>query len=479
MTTQFFAISILSTGCYLSCCFNNQPVLVGARRFDSIVPLDQSNECGLYSDYILKEIFTWAHGLAKQSFPDMSDYSCAISCPTYTTNAEREKLVSIALDCSFADAVARHSNVAVASLYIPSIIGNINARCLVVCLDGEELSSYITELGDGVHETLAVSRQQLEMQDGTHLHANISNSLELVCDAASLDSRLSLNEDIDYCLLTGYAEEDTIEVVRNKLSEITSISLSAILYESNAIALGNAVVSGVLQGTVQEVLFLDATSHSVFTLFMRSGDVYMARTENETYNDADILCIPRNTTTPTKRTEHYRFIMNKGSSVLAYVYEACKQGEIDFRISTISCFRIDCKQDHEKHVEIEIGFDIDANNNILCNANVVNSQSSDMAAEIKLVSTIELQEIERSNDFIEMVEMVADTCAQTESLGHEDLDALVELKVTPDEVVEEHERTLLLNETETISVMIPAGIVEGTTIKVIFNQLLAKEVTFI
>jgi len=461
---KVFAISLLSTGCYLSCYINDQPVLVGARRFDRIASLDNNEERGLYSDYTLKDVFCWAHRLAKASFPDQSDCECVISSPTYTTNTERKKLISSAIECNFTRAIPRHSNVAVASLYIPSVIGNINARCLVVCLDGEEISSYITELGDGVHETLAVSRQQLEIKSGKYLPDNICEALETVCGAASKDSKLPLNEHIDYCLITGHGDKFILDLVRNKLSELTSISRAAILYDDKAIALGNAIVGGVLQGSVKETLFLDANSHSVFTTFMRNGNVSIMD------NESQILCIARNTAFfPTKRNHCYQFYMDANSSVLAYVFEVCRQNENDFRVSDINCFMLDYREDAAGSVEIEIVYDIDANCEIVCNAQIANNHSS-VQAEVRAISTMELQEIESSNVFCERVEILTDTCTEIVSKDYEitnQLDALVELQLTSSEVIDEHRRTLLLNENELISVRIPAGVEEGTKIKVV------------
>jgi len=369
--TTWFAISLLLKGCYISSMVTGKPVLIGYRHYNDdtiqgaidIPERYVARPENIFSEELLKSVFAWAYEIIKKSFPNTNVYNCVISAPTEITSAERKIISLSAIQCGFDWASVRELNIIMAGVYVEQLVGSLNARCLIVCIDGHEISSYVTEIGDKIYEGLAVSRQDLAIDDGEYIHDNIRKSLDLACSSVERDSQISL-VDIEYCMVTGVADKHIVELLKERLSGKVSLSTSAILYEPNSIALGSAIISGVMSGEVKDSLLLSILPHSIVIRFENSGLV--SSNETEEVSEKFIILIPRNTTIPTKKIEAFSFCMSAGSSILACIDDLVRRKDDLHQYSCIDVFRIDNNGPESMNVQLEITVDVDANCSVDC-----------------------------------------------------------------------------------------------------------------
>jgi len=376
--TTWFAISLLFKGCYLSSMVNSKPVLIGYRHYDDdtiqgaidITERYVASPENIFSKELLKSVLAWAYEIIKKSFPGSNVYNCVISVPTGITSAERKIISLSAIQCGFDWASVRELNIIMAGVYIEQLVGSLNARCLIICIDGHEISSCIAEIGDGIFEGLAVSRQGLVIDDGEYLYDNIRKSLDLVCSSVECDSKIRL-VDIDYCMVTGVADKHIIELIKERLSGKVSLSTSGILFEPDSIALGSAIISGVLSGEVKDSLLLSILPHSIVIRFENSG--YVSSNQAENVSENHIMLISRNKSIPEKKSEVFSFCMSAGSSILAYVDDLVRREDDVHQYSCIDVFRIDNNGPENKKVQLEITVDVDADCSVDCSIKSVGS----------------------------------------------------------------------------------------------------------
>lgn len=465
MSGKVLGLSLFSSGCYLSCCIDQKPVLVAFRSFkEEGLPsfsFFKDSDKSLYSIETLQNIFNWAYRISAKSFPNSSNYGCLVSFPAITTQADQKTIISVAEQCGFTWAAARHTNVASASIHMPSLVGDINARSLILCVDGEEISACITEHGDGIFETLAISRQQLDTRDGEFLLNGFYTSLNYICDDISKCAKMNLSSDIDYCLLTGEADGAIVSIISEAISKKLEISSSSIVHEPKASALGIAIQGGVLEGSIEDTLVLDTTTHDIFTCFKICGVCNGMSTLTSGYGRIYTNGIYRNTTFPVLTFHSYVFSLRGKASVLIRIDELVRDKGDECDIANALNFKLDYKDIESRKVQLDIHYDIDANHKLFCTPRIIGN-SLDGLAEITEIEESELSKIIESGDYqdINLESVVPEGGLFIDSL----LDVLVDVHITDEEVG--HEKPFLINETDKINVMIPQGIKNASTIRV-------------
>lgn len=464
MSCKVLGLSLFSSGCYLSCCIDQKPVLVAFRSFKEeglpCFSFDKDSEQALYSMEALQNIFDWAYRISAKSFPDASEYGCVVSFPAITTQADQKAIISVAQQCGFAWLRAGYTNAAIASLHMPSLVGDINARSLILCVDGEEISACITEHGDGVYETLAISRQRLDTKDGEFLLNDFYTTLNAICDDVSKCAKVNLSSDIDYCLLTGEADGAIDSIISEAISKKLVISASSIVHEPRASALGVAIQSGILEGGVKDVLVLDVITHGIFTCFKICG-VCNGMSMPSKYSPIYSANISRDTTFPTSRFESYVLSLQGKASILVCVDELVRDKGDEYSIANALTFMLDYKSAECRKVQLDIHYLMDANHELVCTPIII-GDGLDQLAEIREIEADELSRLIDSGDYqnINLESVVPEGGLFIDSL----LDVLVDVHITREEVG--HEKPFLINETDKINVIIPQGITNASTIRV-------------
>lgn len=466
MSGKVLGLSLFSSGCYLSCCIDQKPVLVAFRSFkEEGLPsfsFFKDSDKSLYSIETLQNIFNWAYRISAKSFPNASNYGCLVSFPAITTQADQKTIISVAEQCGFTWAAARHTNVASAAMYMPSLVGDIQARSLILCVDGEEIAACISDHGDGIYETLAISRQRVGNRDGEFLLNDFYATLNEICDDISKCAKINLGSDINYCLLTGKADGVIASIISEAISKKLEISSSSIVHEPKASALGIAIQSGVLEGSIKDTLVFDAITHGIHTCFKIWGvcngiSTLTSPGRGTLYTDG----IDRNMFFPVLIFHSCVFSLQGKASILIQIDELVQDKGDEWEVANVLTFKLDYKGIESRKVQLDIDYDIDANHQLVCTPRII-GKSLDGLAEIREIEESELSTIIESGNYQDI---------NLESVVPEDglffdspLDVLVDVHITREEVGQE--KPFLINEDDRINVMIPEGITEGSRLRI-------------
>jgi molecular chaperone DnaK len=227
---------------------------------------------------------------------------------------------------------------------------------------------YVTADASGPkHLNVKVTRAKLE----SLVEALITSTIA-PCEQALKDAGLS-KSDIDEVILVG--GQTRMPKVQEAVKTFFAKEPRKDVNPDEAVALGAAIQSGVLSGTVDDVLLLDVTPLSLGI---------------ETLGGVMTKLIKKNTTIPTRASEVFSTAEDNQAAVTVHVLQGQREMATDNK--SLGQFNLtDIKQGPRGSVQVEVTFDIDANGILNVSAK---DKSSGKEQSIKITAASGLSEDE-------------------------------------------------------------------------------------
>jgi molecular chaperone DnaK len=227
---------------------------------------------------------------------------------------------------------------------------------------------YITADASGPkHLNVKVTRAKLE----SLVDDLITNTIG-PCEHALKDAGLS-KKDISEVILVG--GQTRMPKVQEAVNSFFGKEARKDVNPDEAVALGAAIQSGVLAGTVEDVLLLDVTPLSLGI---------------ETLGGVMTKLIKKNTTIPTRASEVFSTAEDNQAAVTVHVLQGQREMAVDNK--SLGQFNLtDIKQGPRGSVHVEVTFDIDANGILNVSAK---DKSSGKEQSIKITAASGLSEDE-------------------------------------------------------------------------------------
>jgi molecular chaperone DnaK len=227
---------------------------------------------------------------------------------------------------------------------------------------------YITADASGPkHLNVKVTRAKLE----SLVDDLITNTIG-PCEQALKDAGLS-KKDISEVILVG--GQTRMPKVQEAVNSFFGKEARKDVNPDEAVALGAAIQSGVLAGTVEDVLLLDVTPLSLGI---------------ETLGGVMTKLIKKNTTIPTRASEVFSTAEDNQAAVTVHVLQGQREMAVDNK--SLGQFNLtDIKQGPRGSVHVEVTFDIDANGILNVSAK---DKSSGKEQSIKITAASGLSEDE-------------------------------------------------------------------------------------
>ena len=230
---------------------------------------------------------------------------------------------------------------------------------------------YITADASGPkHLNVKVTRAKLES-----LVSDLITSTIGPCEQALKDAGLS-KKDISEVILVG--GQTRMPKVQDAVNTFFGKEARKDVNPDEAVALGAAIQSGVLSGSVNDVLLLDVTPLSLGI---------------ETLGGVMTKLIKKNTTIPTRASEVFSTAEDNQSAVTVHVLQGQREMAADNK--SLGQFNLsDIKQGPRGAVQIEVTFDIDANGILNVSAKD-KSTGKEQSIKITAASGLSEDEIDR------------------------------------------------------------------------------------
>ncbi|MEK7548418.1 MAG: molecular chaperone DnaK [Patescibacteria group bacterium] len=253
---------------------------------------------------------------------------------------------------------------------------------------------------------MTLSRAKLEA-----LSSELIQKTATICQAAIKDAKLSAN-DIDEVILVG--GQTRMPLIWQTVKDIFGREPSRGVNPDEAVALGAALLGGVLTGEVKDILLLDVTP---LTLGV------------ETLGGVMTPLITRNTTIPAAKTETFSTASDNQPSVEIHVLQGERPMAADNR--TLGRFHLDGIAPAPRGLpQVEVTFDLDANG-------ILNVKAKDKATSKETHITITASS-GLSKEEIEKMKQEAETHAAEDAKKKE----LVETKNATENLIHTAEKSL-------------------------------------
>ena len=202
----------------------------------------------------------------------------------------------------------------------------------------------------------------------------IDNSIK-PCEQALKDAGIDASK-IDEVVLVG--GQTRMPMIQQKVKDFFGREPHRGVNPDEVVAIGAAIQGGVLQGEVKDLLLLDVTPLSLSI---------------ETYGGVATTMIPRNTTSPTRKSENFSTAADNQTSVEIHVLQGERPMAKDNR--TLGKFHLSGLPMAPRGVpQIEVTFDIDANGILNVTAKDV-ATGKDQKIAITSSSGLSKEEVER------------------------------------------------------------------------------------
>jgi len=331
---MIISVNLGIKNCALSAFVDGHPVMIAQTDYHSLPnkgdhhfqklaiktsPLDTYN-LGRQCEIQIEAILNWAFVISSKSFPNHNELTALLSLPIGMASAAKSTLIYFAIKSGFTQAMAPHSLVSSAASSLYSIVNKGN--CLVINIDGNEVSGCLLDIDDGAFEVLG--HEFCLGSDTTSPFSGVSS----VC--ANLLKRLTLGESVfgsgvDYILLSGFVNEIEAGEIKRLISSILKVNVSSIYFNRDAAAIGGGIQAGVIEGKLRDFLFLDCTTHSIFIHNDSEGVAYeqVQGMQQDEKMPVIYLMITHGTTTPTKKSEC--IVLNHSKSTNLAMYECAHE----------------------------------------------------------------------------------------------------------------------------------------------------------
>ena len=470
--TCFVAVSILHYGCRLSFFNNGEPVLIGRRDFSD------EDDCWDSLDQAFHDILAWSHRLTCKSFPESELQKCVIALPPEYCLLDRHRAEEAAKACGFENASARHSTTSVASLYFPALDGEQVAKCLVVDVSERRISAHVSQLGDGVDETLGLYSEQITIEQVEKIGSSyIAPLFARLIEFFENSSGINLSAEVDYCLLTGSPDDEMETFMRSQVSKLVNISPSGILCLPDAIPLGNALVSGTLSGQKKNILFLDTYPNSLHAQFLtttpnsisvKHSDLcetsVQLHSDGNMFTEELVKIIPPGEFYPTRKIEVFNFMVDKSTVLFVSIQELINYNGIQSERYFIDTIRVDIHIDNSRldhYGRMPFSLTLDVVIDAACSSTFEWSVDNDNIHNV-FVSKISSNELEKTAHVNSLYTLNNFSPGKCDSLL---LDATINMVITPSEALQGTVRTILINDSEKLDVTIPKGVYSGSKLR--------------
>jgi len=463
---KVYGISFLAQASFVSIVHEGKPVLLGKKihavnELPDLAPNSLTSDLDIVQLNSLRCRLLWAHKIIKKTFPDEVLFKCTISHPCWMGFKYKNLLSSEAVECGLLP-VSLGGNLDVVGLYADHLLESASEEFwLFVSCDHRDAAASIHAIGEGVVEVLA-TRYLLDNQqssDGSTDFDILIENLNDVFKAAGL-----IPDQISHCILTTHHTRP--EEIVGQIAKYLDKGTNSVLHDESSIALGNAIQAGICSGIINDKLLLKSGPNA-FVFKIQSDDLVSARYSEGDGDESTLevneyhTLVPANYTIPTMRIEEVIISVPTMGAAAIEIYEAYYFFREGMRFLAIgstgfkNCGQLDTTFSATITIDVDafhgisssIKFKIPDQHNVEFTHGYFGFSQN--AYERVICSLDEDQNNNKQNEV---------------ELG--ELDCEVNLVINKKKLESDHIRTLVLNDVEKIEVRVPAGVREGSRLRI-------------